>query len=125
MRTSYFRIQEIGEEWDAAWDSLAGQAFESGFMQSSAWAAFKRVEGYQTCRLGLFEGGELRGGGTLLWYPGNGEVGYVYCPEGAVLPWDDPVRTREGLRLLLDAVQEIAPADSIVGLRIEPHLPPP
>jgi len=125
MRTSLYCIAEIGAEWDAAWDTLAGQVPESGFMQSSAWAEFKRVEGYRTRRFGLFENDELRGGGTLLWYPGNGEIGYVYCPEGAVLPWEDTVRTREGLRLLLDAVQEIAPAESVVGLRIEPHLPPP
>ncbi len=125
MRTSFYRIAEIGAEWDAAWDTLAGQAVESGFMQSSAWTAFKRLEGYNTRRFGLFEAEELKGGGTLLWYPGNGETGYVYCPEGPVLPWNDTVRAREGLRRLLEATEQIAAVESIVGLRIEPHLPPP
>src|SRR5258708_6598902 len=49
-------LAEIGPEWDARWDDAAGHVTESGFMQSSAWAAFKRCEGYQTVRLGLIEG---------------------------------------------------------------------
>lgn len=124
-RTTVYELREIGAEWDAAWDALAGQAEASGFMQSTAWAAFKRVEGYHTRRFGLFENGELRGGGSLLWYPGNGEPGFVFCPEGPVLDWNDTERAREGLRRLLDAVQAEFPADSVLGLRIEPHLPPP
>jgi peptidoglycan pentaglycine glycine transferase (the first glycine) len=124
-RTSVYELKEIGAEWDAAWDELAGQAAVSGFMQSSAWARFKQTEGYQARRYGLFEQGELRGGGSLLWYPGDGDPGFVFCPEGPVLNWDETERAREGLRLLLRAVEDEFPAESVLGLRIEPHLPPP
>ena len=58
-------------------------------MQSSAWAAFKRAEGYLTPRYGLFQEGELRGGASLLLYPHGRDAGFVLCPEGPVLPWED------------------------------------
>lgn len=94
-------------------------------MQSSAWAAFKRIEGYETRRLGLFEDGELMGGASLLTYPGTpGESQFVVCPEGPVLPWHDPARARAALKELVALVQGLGDP-GIVGLRIEPHLEPP
>lgn len=119
-------LREIGPEWDAAWDALAGQSPESGFMQSSAWAAFKRAEGYETVRYGLFDGDTLCGGASLIFYPaGAGAAGFLLCPEGPVLPWQDSSRARDGLRKILAAAQQLAEARGGLGLRIEPHLPPP
>lgn len=119
------RLCEIGPEGDTAWDALAGQCVEAGFMQSSRWAAFKRAEGYQTLRYGLIEGETLCGGASLLCYPAQGREGFLVCPEGPVLPWQDTARAREGLRHLLKAAQEIAATYGGLGLRIEPHLTPP
>ena len=118
-------LAEIGPEWDARWDDAAGQVIESGFMQSSAWAAFKRREGYQTVRLGLFEGEQLRGGASLVFYPAQGTEGFWICPEGPLLPWDDTSAARTGLRLILAKVEGLAEIHGGIGLRIEPHLPPP
>lgn len=121
MRTEFYTLEEIGQEWDTAWDAMAGEAEESGFMQSSAWAAFKRLEGYETRRFGLFEQGALCGGGSLLTYTIPGEPGFVICPEGPILPWNDTVRAREGLRRLLAATEQMTVASPILGLRIEPR----
>ena len=55
-------LRELGPEHDALWDALTGSCPQSGFMQSSAWAAFKRLEGYATWRVGLFDSGALVGG---------------------------------------------------------------
>jgi peptidoglycan pentaglycine glycine transferase (the first glycine) len=118
-------IRELGSEWDARWDALAGQTPESGFMQSTAWAAFKRAEGYATLRYGLFEAEELRGGASLLTYSAQGSEGFVLCPEGPLLPWQDPAMAREGLRLLARTVEQQAQQSGGLGLRVEPHLPPP
>jgi peptidoglycan pentaglycine glycine transferase (the first glycine) len=118
-------LQALGPERDAAWDALAGQSVESGFMQSSAWAAFKRAEGYETPRFGLFEAGALRGGATLLYYPAQGTEGFWICPEGPILPWNDRSKARDGLRKLLAVVEGLAATRGGLGLRIEPHLPPP
>ncbi len=118
-------LAEIGPEWDARWDALAGQVTETGFMQSSAWADFKRREGYLTIRLGLFEGESLSGGASLLFYPAQGTEGFWICPEGPILPWDDLAASRSGLRLILAKVEALAEIHGGLGLRIEPHLPPP
>src|SRR5689334_12528427 len=101
MHELAWELREIGIEWDGAWDALAGECAEAGFMQSSGWAAFKRAEGYETRRFGLFEGDNLRGGATFLLYSVGREAGFVLCPEGPVLRWEDTAKAREGLRLLL------------------------
>ena len=119
-------LQELGTEWDDAWDNLVRQSAESGFMQSSAWAAFKRAEGYKTHRLGLFTSeGALLGGASVLSYPAEGKEGFLICPEGPVLPWQETDIAREGLRKILAATQEIAAQQGGLGFRIEPHLSPP
>lgn len=115
----------LGDEWDAAWDALAGQCAETGFMQSSAWTKFKRLEGYATTRVGLFEGEELLGGASLLQYAGGEFGSIVVAPEGPVLPWSDAARSRSGLRLVLDEAKRLAAPAGDIGLRIEPHLKPP
>jgi len=120
-----WELREIGPEWDAHWDALAGQTPESGFMQASAWAAFKRAEGYQTPRWGLFEAGELRGGACMLSYPARGNEGFLVCPDGPILPWSNTPRAREGLRALLAQAEAWAARHGGLGLRIEPRLPPP
>jgi len=105
---------------DAEWDALAGASETSGFMQSTAWAAFKRAEGYQTQRYCLHRDGHLIGGATVLYYGGGGA--FLLCPDGPVLPWEDTATTRAGLRLLLEATRCDFP--DTIGLRIEPRLPP-
>lgn len=118
-------IKTLGADSDALWDSFVGSRKEAGFMQSSAWANFKRVEGFEALRLGLFEQGELCGGGTLYFYPAETGSGFLVCPEGPVLDWDDPAKSREGLRLILGVAQELAKKQGALGLRIEPRLPKP
>lgn len=118
-------IQLLGAEWDSRWDALAGSRKEAGFMQSSVWANFKRVEGFEALRLGLFEQGELCGGGTLYFYPAETGSGFLVCPEGPILDWEDTPKAREGLRLILGVAQELAEKQGALGLRIEPHLSKP
>src|SRR5438132_12711784 len=105
----------LNEEHDAAWDALGSTTPESGFMQSSAWAAFKRAEGYRTARLGLFEQGRLVGGASLFTYPSSAEAGFVLCPEGPVLPWDDVTQARAGLRAIIGAALELPGFEDAIG----------
>ena len=120
-------IRELGPEWDTRWDSLVGRTEASGFMQSTAWAAFKRAEGYDTLRYGLFEdeGEDLTGGASLMAYSAQGSEGFFLCPEGPLLPWHASAKAREGLRLLARKVEQQAEQRGGLGLRSEPHLPPP
>src|SRR5437588_13099180 len=111
-------VRELGPECDEEWDRLAGEQLESGFMQSSAWAEFKRREGYETVRLGLFGDEGLIGGASFIRYPGPPGGGFAVCPEGPALQWDEPAVARECLRRLAEAVPERW--TDCVGLRIEP-----
>src|SRR2546421_6761615 len=119
MNSQEIVLKELGPEWDESWDRLAGAAPESGFMQSSAWAEFKRTEGYETHRFGLFDG-ECKpfGGATVLSYPQGGE-GFLICPEGPVLPWQDTELARACLRLIACESEQIAESQGGIGLRIE------
>lgn len=120
------RWHPLGPEWDSAWDDLAGADPASGFMQSSFWAAFKRAEGYETRRYGWFRAdtGALAGGATLYAYPApDHQPGMAVCPEGPVLPWGNMEETRAALRALLQTAKDEWP--DVIGLRVEPHLPPP
>ncbi len=91
-------------------------------MQSACWCAFKKREGYEVTRL-VYEVDSLRKGfAAILRYPFAGEAGFVLCPEGPVLPWEEFETTRDALRALTGLVREIPGS---IGLRIEPHLPRP
>lgn len=103
-------------------DQLAGHAPYSGFMQSSFWAEFKRSEGYEVTRLIYEAEGERVGSASLLRFPLAAEAGFVLCPEGPVLPWDDTLLVRSALRELIQVTREMP---NTLGLRIEPHLPTP
>src|SRR5580692_10074936 len=118
-------VAEIGSDWDDRWDALVRNTPESGFMQSSAWSAFKRLEGYTTPRFGLFDEGHLRGGAALLDYQIYGSEGLLICPDGPILPWQDTARAREGLKLIAREAEARASKYGGLGLRIEPRLSPP
>ncbi|MEP6756665.1 MAG: peptidoglycan bridge formation glycyltransferase FemA/FemB family protein [Chthonomonadales bacterium] len=118
-------LRDLGSDWDAKWDELVGASPECGLMQSSAWAEFKRLEGYETHRFGFFNDEELIGGANLYDYPYTGREGFLICPEGPLLPWQDTETSRACLRLLQTKAHEIAETNGGLGLRIEPHLTPP
>lgn len=120
-----FTLTDIGPDWDGRWDSLLKESAGAGFMQSSAWSRFKRLEGYTTPRYGLFEEGVLCGGAMLLQYKILGANGLLVCPDGPLLPWSEPERARDGLRLIVRAAEQLASQSGELGLRIEPRLPAP
>jgi lipid II:glycine glycyltransferase (peptidoglycan interpeptide bridge formation enzyme) len=118
-------IRLLSDEWNDRWDTLAGKCPGSGFMQSSSWARFKRVEGYGHWLIGLFDNDELIGGTSLFQYVGLEGSGMVVCPEGPVLPWSNHVLARQGLKLIIEESRRLTAGTGEIGLRIEPHLPPP
>src|SRR3569833_3951190 len=114
------RLRPIDPSGESEWDALAGSTVENGLMQGTAWAEFKRMEGYRTTLLGLFEDDALVGGASLLQYAGPSTGGIMLCPEGPVLP---AAHAREGLRLIAREAEQLAASTGKLGLRIVPHLP--
>jgi len=116
----------------ARWDALVQSTAESGMMQTLAWSDFKRRQGLICLHMGLFEQGletqseETLVGGTIFYVaPSTTGDGILFAPEGPVLPWHDPLRAAEGLRLIMDAAYAYARQHRIIALRIEPRLSPP
>jgi len=103
-------------------DDFAGKDPRSGFMQSDFWVRFKLTEGYDATRLVYECEGAMLGCASLLQFNLLREPGFVICPEGPVLPWDDIATVRSALRALVELVKEMP---NSLGLRIEPHLPKP
>ena len=104
-------------------DRMAGENPAAGFMQSTFWADFKRLEGFDVSRwLYKDDDGPLLGSTTILRFPYHGESGFAVCPEGPVLPWDDEHLCREALRGLIDLAKTFP---DVLGLRIEPHVQTP
>ncbi len=115
--------QLIDSGWDDAWDALTASCPHTGFMQSSDWMAFKRLEGFITPRFGIFDAsGTLRGGGACLFYPSHAQETMVICPQGPILPWAETEPSRHALRLLIAEVEKYVETHGGLGLRIEPRI---
>jgi lipid II:glycine glycyltransferase (peptidoglycan interpeptide bridge formation enzyme) len=115
------RVQTLEPRHRKAWDALAARHPCSGFMQSWAWSAFKELEGYRVLRLGLFEGGALRGGGIAYLYPSPAEAGLAALPDGPILEWDAP-EAPAAFQALMAALRERAGGTPLVAARVEPRL---
>jgi len=104
-----------------AWDRLAAAAPGSGFMQSWDWSEFKELEGYDVARLGIFDGGGLRGGAIAYAFPGPAEARLLALPDGPVLPWRD-AEAPALFDALTAALKKSPIARDAVTVRIEPRL---
>jgi peptidoglycan pentaglycine glycine transferase (the first glycine) len=119
--------REIGEDLNDAWDTIASRASGSGFMQSSAWMAFKRLEGFETPRFGLLAEGSqggptLIGGASCIYYPSHSSDSYLIAPQGPIIPWGNSETARACLRMIIAAAEKYAEGRRVLGLRIEPHI---
>src|SRR5919205_2677028 len=122
--TRYDRLEPASKE-GLVWEALVAGEASSGFMQSLHWAAFKARRGFRMLHLALYDQGQLVGGALCYAAPSRHPFGVFAAPDGPVLPWSDAARAREGLRLLLKAAEEWAPAYGAQALQIEPRLPAP
>ena len=119
--TRYDRLDPASQE-GLAWEAMVAGEASSGFMQSLHWAAFKARRGFRMLHLVLHDQGQLVGGALCYAAPSRHPFGVFAAPDGPVLPWSDAARARDGLRLLLDAAEECAPAYGVQALQIEPRL---
>ncbi|MBX9876887.1 MAG: peptidoglycan bridge formation glycyltransferase FemA/FemB family protein [Candidatus Obscuribacterales bacterium] len=118
------RLNNLDPSWDIAqqWEALVRVNSASGFMQSLAWADFKRRQGMRYLHLGLREGEDLVGGAIFYTSHHNKGAGFFMAPEGPVLPWNDKSRAQEGLSLLLKAAESSTGTFDTMAVRIEPRV---
>jgi len=118
------RLNNLNPSWDLAheWEELVRANPCSGFMQSLAWAEFKRRQGMRYLHLGLKENDELLGGAIFYTSHHNKGAGFFMAPEGPVLPWSDKERAQEGLSLLLKTAESSTGTFDTMAVRIEPRV---
>lgn len=109
----------------AQWEELVITNPNSGFMQSSYWARFKRSMGFTVLHMGLFMDNKLVGGSVFYAAPNCKGAGFLAAPDGPVLPWDNCRLATQGLELLREHVEAIAEELGIMALRIAPRLSKP
>ncbi len=107
----------------SAWNSLVSASVHSGFMQSWEWSEFKESSGQKVFRLGLVHQHELVGGAIVYGVASSLGTSPLIVPQGPVLPWGDPVVTREALGILFQEFRGIAREFGFPVLRVEPALP--
>jgi lipid II:glycine glycyltransferase (peptidoglycan interpeptide bridge formation enzyme) len=111
----------VTDRW-AAWDAFVASTEDTGFMQSSWWADFRRANGWRHFAAVLKSGGAVCGGAVVLkrfYAPGQC---FYYMADGPVLSGGDRARAQ-----MFDAVmrqldeRRAGETDRVSHLRIEPR----
>lgn len=114
---SSLTVRELNTSETEDWDLLIKANPQGCFMQTSVWADFKQLEGYQTFRYGLFKNNILVGGCIYYLYPHTNQANLLFIPGGPNLPEID---TEIAIELLLHKGEIIAKEKGAIALRIEP-----
>jgi len=109
------------DRWQA-WDRLLAATPETGFMQSSWWAEFRTIAGFEHFGVMLKNGGAILGGAVVLKYTYADDHCFYYVPEGPVLPGDEAVAGTV-FEATLAAIEDHRRAEplTVSHLRIEPR----
>ncbi|MBS2008181.1 MAG: peptidoglycan bridge formation glycyltransferase FemA/FemB family protein [Cyanobacteria bacterium SZAS TMP-1] len=113
---------ESGTACGAAWDALVQSTEASGFMQTLAWADFKRRQGLSVAHFLVFEGEQLAGGCIGYYSIRATGARLLVSPDGPVMPWLDAERTAIYMRHLDTAVKNYCADKGLSAWRIEPRL---
>jgi peptidoglycan pentaglycine glycine transferase (the first glycine) len=107
---------------DDAWQKLIESTPASGFMQSSAWGAFKQKQDLNVVQFKILQDDMLVAG--CLGYYSQRNIGarLLVSPEGPVLPWHDEALTESCMRALTTSVESFCRENTLSAWRIEPRL---
>ena len=127
LKDSSFELlsSNSSENLASIWEEIVISSTSSGFMQSLAWANFKRKQGYRVIHTGLFQNEKLIGGAIGYLPERTNGQGIISIPEGPVLDFSDESIRTEGLSLIVKNFENIASIYGAMALRIEPKLAPP
>ena len=108
------------ERWDQ-WDRFVEASPATGFMQSSWWADFRTLAGFEHFAVVLRARNVIVGGALVLRFRSD-SGSFYYVPEGPALPSDESI-AEEVFAALLESIDESRRADSatVSHLRVEPR----
>jgi lipid II:glycine glycyltransferase (peptidoglycan interpeptide bridge formation enzyme) len=106
---------------DVAWDALVEASDPGSYLQLSAWARVKAVNGWRATRVGAgAPDASTTAAQVLVWRPGPLPWGFAYAPRGPVTAaWTD-----DGIAAFTEAARRDLPADAgrVSHLRIDPEV---
>jgi lipid II:glycine glycyltransferase (peptidoglycan interpeptide bridge formation enzyme) len=111
------QIRILQESEYSQWDELVKNHPQSCFMQSSAWAKFKELEGYKTFYYGIFQSQNLVGGCILYYHSNHNQTNLLMATGGPYLPPECP---EIALKLLQEEGIKLGKKLGAIALRIEP-----
>lgn len=125
MNRNYYTLHL--EEKDAPrWEELVKSNHASGFHQSFDWSHFKRLEGWDTYKIGLFDDlDELQGGAIVHQFKFKDGKNFLYIPEGPILNFEEEKELHWQWRVLETALHSIVNLDKKVmttHIRMEPRI---
>ena len=109
------------DRWKA-WDSFLEATPDTGFMQSSWWADFRGLAGYEHFGAVLRSGREIVGGALVQRFSWSDTGCFYYIPAGPVLPQDEDLASQV-FAAVRGEIEDRRQAETQVvsHLRIEPH----
>jgi lipid II:glycine glycyltransferase (peptidoglycan interpeptide bridge formation enzyme) len=109
------------DRWQS-WDSLLAANAATGFMQSSWWAEFRIVGGFEHFGIMLKDRGTVVGGAVVLKFRFVDDRCFYYVPDGPVLPGDDAIAAAV-FEATLAAIEDRRRTEpqTVSHLRIEPR----
>lgn len=102
----------------ATWDAFVAAHPAGHLLQSWAWGELKGAFGWESVRLAVSDGEQVRAAAQVLFRRRFG-VSLAYVPRGPVVDWAD----EEAVRALLTALREAGRARRAIFLKIEPNGP--
>jgi spermidine synthase len=116
ITSTIISLRELQPQHQNDWDQLIGQSF----MQSWSWGEFKRREGFNVLRIGMFDGDRLVGGATFYHYPRSDAANLLFSTGG---PCFAAGYAAIGLPLLVEFAQTLAVQWGAIAWRMEPIEP--
>lgn len=82
-----YYCSHIKDKEKKIWEKLVSQNPYSGFHQTFAWADFRRLHGWDTYKIGLYEKNtdKLVGGAIIYEFTFSNGTSFLYIPEGPIL----------------------------------------
>lgn len=121
-----YSTKHIGDELKAEWEALVVSNSVAGFHQSFGWSNFKRLDGWETYKIGLFNGDELLIGGVLVHqFTFKDGSNFLYIPEGPVLNFDNEDELYwqwRALETALHSIVSLEPRAITTHIRMEPRV---
>jgi peptidoglycan pentaglycine glycine transferase (the first glycine) len=120
-----YYCKHIAKEEQEAFENLAFRNPAGGFHQSFAWAHFKRIDGWNSYKIGVYKNNKLVAGSIVLQFSFQNGTNFLYLPEGPILDYQNEENLFwqwRALQTAIHSIVDISKETITTHLRIEPRI---